>query len=309
MTKNSSIEWTHHTFNPWWGCTKVSAGCTHCYAEALSNRWRKAEWGPRGVRIRTSEANWREPLKWNRKAGAAGVRERVFCASMADVFEHKPDQPELDDWRRDLFRMIVKTPHLDWLLLTKRPHLVNETIERVTGFSDSEMWFAGARNVWIGTSVESQETADERIPHLLHIPASVRFLSMEPLLESVDLTEIVCYPSESDKEAWIEIDCLTGTYLDSAGGFGNFNGMARGVGIGWAIVGGESGRKARPMHPDWVRSLRNQCNGAGVPFFFKQWGEYAPTFDVWNNYLDMRKMGKKLAGRLLDGREWNEFPE
>ena len=254
MSEKSAIEWTDHTFNPWWGCTKVSQGCKHCYAETQSNRFNKAEWGPTGVRIKTGAANWKQPLKWNKQAKKQGTRYRVFCASMADVFEDKLDQPELNDWRRDLFQLIINTPHLDWQLLTKRPENVNRMIERATGFSDSEMWFHAARNVWIGTSVENQETADERILHLLHIPAAVRFLSVEPLLETVAV------------------------YLQ---------------GLHWVIVGGESGRGARPMHPDWVRSIRDQCTAAGVPFFFKQWGG----------------VNKKETGRELDGREWDEFPK
>ena len=273
MAENSKIEWTDHTFNPWIGCTKVSDGCKYCYAETLMDK-----------RVRTSAANWREPLAWNRQAKAEGRRYRVFCASLADVFEYKPDQPEMDDWRRELFQMITNTPHLDWLLLTKRPELVNETIERVTGFSDSEMWFFTS-HVWIGTSVENQEQADKRIPELLEIPAAVRFLSMEPLLGNVQ----------------VDLD-----------------------GINWVIVGGESGANARPMHPDWARSIRNQCKEVGVPFFFKQWGEWLPecqvkeqddwerlmdsgTHHMWDDIVTVR-VGKKAAGRLLDGREWNEFP-
>ena len=262
MAENSKIEWTDHTFNPWIGCTKVSDGCKYCYAETLMDK-----------RVRTSAANWREPLAWNRQAKAEGRRYRVFCASLADVFEYKPDQPEMDDWRRELFQMIVNTPHLDWLLLTKRPELVNETIERVTGFSDSEMWFFTS-HVWIGTSVENQEQADKRIPELLEIPAAVRFLSMEPLLGNVQ----------------VDLD-----------------------GINWVIVGGESGANARPMHPDWARSIRDQCQDAGVPFFFKQWGEWADGTEMWHNEdLQWRgcmvRLGKSKAGRLLDGREWNEIP-
>jgi protein gp37 len=270
MSEKSAIEWTDHTFNPWWGCTKVSQGCKHCYAETLSNRFGKAEWGPSGVRIKTSAANWKQPLKWNRQAKENGTRYRVFCASMADVFEDKLDQPELNDWRRELFQLIINTPHLDWQLLTKRPENVNRMIERATGFGDSEMWFHAARNVWIGTSVENQETADERIPHLLHIPAAVRFLSVEPLLGAVDLGLAGTVPSDISPQYR-----LVGSMIH------------------WVIVGGESGRGARPMHPDWVRSIRDQCNEAGVPFFFKQWGG----------------ANKKKTGRLLDGREWDEFPE
>jgi protein gp37 len=280
--ENSKIEWTHHTFNPWWGCTKVSAGCKHCYAETLSNRWKRAEWGAAGERKRTSDGYWRTPLLWNQKAAAAGRRERVFCASMAEVFEDKANQQEdLDNWRRGLFDLILRTPHLDWLLLTKRPQLVNWTIERVTGFSDSEMWFHAAQNVWIGTSVENQEQADIRIPELLKIPAHVRFLSMEPLLERV--------------------------YLDPEYFMTGWTGKAL-SGIDWVIAGGESGAKARPMHLSWVRPIRDQCAGAGVPFFFKQWGEWAYVNDLDDGGEKFAKVGKNAAGRLLDGCEWNEFP-
>lgn len=304
MAENTKIEWCDHTFNPWIGCTKVSEGCQFCYAEALMDkRYGKVEWGPQGVRVRTSEANWKKPFKWNREAKEKGIRYRVFCASLADVFEEKPDQPELDEWRADLFDLIVNTPHLDWLLLTKRPENVNHMIERVTGFSDAEMWFYALDNVWVGTSVENQEQADLRIPHLLAIPAAVRFLSMEPLLGPVDLFKFMNYVNETDDIG------LTAEGFDPE--------------FHWVIVGGESGQNARPMHPDWVRSIRDQCNAAGVPFFFKQWGEWAPTGQredgeryatIMRPWLDagdsqaVLKIGKKRAGRLLDGRPWDEFP-
>lgn len=332
MAENSKIEWTDHTFNPWEGCTNA--------------------------------ANWRKPLKWNRQAKAEGRRYRVFCSSLADVFEDKPDQPEMDDWRRELFQMIVNTPHLDWLLLTKRPELVNETIERVTGFSDSEMWFFTS-NVWIGTSVENQEQADKRIPELLKIPAAVRFLSMEPLLGAVDLSkwigEFFCsqcgYRGNDTGNYYYEDDigvespecpnCTADHWLFTQAAYhcafdGDHNP------IHWVIVGGESGPNARPMHPDWARSIRDQCQAAGLPFFLKQWGEFAPYQPLKPNgklafgdhkpparwhvshagsllsphqtgsfnthcghssgYVDMMRVGKSKAGRLLDGREWNEFP-
>jgi len=247
MAKNSAIEWTDSTFNPWIGCTKISPGCTHCYAEEIMDfRFNKVRWGPRGTRVRTSKSNWEQPRKWNRQAKKAGVRTRVFCASLADVFEDKPDQPEMDDWRIDLFQLIIETPSLDWLLLTKRPENVCPMIERATGFSDCLMWFPD--NVWIGTSVENQEQADKRIPELLKVPAAVRFLSVEPLLGSVDLENWVM-PDDSRPSHGI----LTGDSL-----------------IDWVIVGGESGPNARPMHPDWVRAIRDQCQMADVPFFMKQ---------------------------------------
>ena len=286
--ENSAIEWTTHTFNPWMGCTKVSPGCKFCYAETLMDtRYGKVKWGPQGRRVRTSDANWRKPLAWNRAAEFARKRARVFCASLADVFEVKVDQAAaMTGWRAELWNLIGQTPWLDWLLLTKRPEFVGRMVppEWMTGY-----WPA---NVWIGTSVENQEYAEKRIPELLKVPAAVRFLSCEPLLGQVDLT--------------------------AAGAI--YNGEYPGV--NWVIVGGESGRDARPMHPDWARSLRDQCQAAGVPFFFKQWGEWSETYPLgtplqkrgcvwtapWDDGVQMWRVGKKRAGRLLDGREWNELP-
>lgn len=244
MGKDSKIEWTDHTFNPWIGCSKVSLGCQHCYAETLMDkRMGRVQWGPNGTRERSSETYWRQPLKWNREAQDAGVMRSVFCASLADVFE---DRAELRQWRSDLFAMVEHTRYLRWLFLTKRPENVIEMV----------VWDAPGcklpENVWIGTSVENQATADERIPHLLRIPAPVRFLSMEPLLGPVDLSGV------------------------------SYSGLCRsgdwGPGIDWVIVGGESGHNARPMHPDWARSIRDQCQAASVPFFFKQMGGQQKPF-------------------------------
>lgn len=178
MGRHTTIEWTDRTFNPWQGCRRVSPGCEHCYAEARDVRFDGGKhWGPRGERRVTSAANWRQPIQWNREAKAIGVRDRVFCASLADVFE---DRRDLDEPRALLWGVILATPHLDWLLLTKRP-------QNVRGMVPSAWRDAWPRNVWIGTTVEDQKRADERIPVLLTIPAPVRFLSMEPLLERVDL--------------------------------------------------------------------------------------------------------------------------
>lgn len=298
--ENSNIEWTDHTFNPWTGCLKVSPGCHHCYAETLSNRWGRDVWGPGPKRQRTSAANWKKPLQWNKQASSEGKRFKVFCASMADVFE---DNPQLEPWRVDLLNLIQETPRLDWLLLTKRPENVNRMIEQATGFSDSGMWFHSAPNVWIGTSVENQEYADKRIPELLRIPAKIRFLSMEPLLGPVDLEDLA-YEAAGPKWA-------------------GFNAL-----VDWVIVGGESGHYARPMHPAWVRSLKDQCQAAGVAFFFKQWGEYTPYFGAgpfgvidkngeWATpapenipaYQPMHRAGKAKAGRLLDGVEYSQLPQ
>ncbi|MBY0430173.1 MAG: phage Gp37/Gp68 family protein, partial [Rhodospirillales bacterium] len=230
MAENSKIEWTDHTFNPWVGCIKVSEGCVNCYAEGWAKRSGLVEWGPKGERRRTSPANWRKPYKWDRDSASSCVK--VFCASLADVFENHPSiDPQ---WRADLWTLISSTPHLLWLLLTKRP-------ENIVRFLP-EGWMMGYPNVWLGTTVENQEQAEARIPHLLATPAARRFVSCEPLLGPLTLP--LLHPPHAR--------------------------------LDWVIVGGESGPKARPMHPDWARSLRDQCADAGVPFLFKQWGEWLP---------------------------------
>lgn len=328
MGANSKIEWTDHTWNAWWGCVKVSPACTNCYAATLGGRF-GVEWGPRARRRFFGEAHWAEPRRWNRAAEKAGVRRRVFCASMADVFEllpaGHPDEETLEEARGRLWRLIAETRSLDWLLLTKRP-------ENVLGLTPVD-WRAGTwpQNVWVGTTVEDQRRVDERIPHLLTIPAPVRFLSCEPLLGPVDLRrwlgEACCRPPWSDDTLHAH-DCEP-----------EKNGLAPGV--DWVICGGESGPGARPIHPDWARSLRDQCQKAGVPFFFKQWGDWQPR-DCMASAPDdpaewgageipllpdgtdcrgyealaaqeigcrvLRRVGKKAAGRLLDGRTWDEVP-
>jgi protein gp37 len=310
MADNTAIEWTDHTFNPWIGCQKVSPGCDHCYAETWDARGlqqRETRWGPHAARTRTSPANWRKPLAWNRAAQASGKRARVFCASLADVFDNHASIAQ--EWRDDLWTLIYRTPHLDWLLLTKRPQHIEETLERIQRHWAISGW-PGLRtgNVWLGTSVEEQATADERIAHLLQAPAvPVRFLSMEPLLGPVDLTQAIYGPE---------------AHRGPMNAFGHTDGFGYEINIQWVIVGGESGGQARPMHPQWVRSLRDQCEGANVPFFFKQWGEELPK-GQGNHDLDERglfrreshvggqtyyRVGKKAAGRLIDGREWNEVP-
>lgn len=321
MGENSKIEWTQHTFNPWVGCSKISPACDHCYAES----WAKRAGSPalwQGERRRTTPANWRQPLKWNREAQESGTRPRVFCASLADVF----DNAVPDEWRADLFRLIRQTPQLDWLLLTKRIGNAASMIERalIDGhLLTSRLPYWPWPNVWIGATIANQEEADRDVPKLLATPARVRFLSCEPLLGPIDLRGI-----------WTH--CPT---HDFAGGFcvkdcGNWRR------VDWVIAGGESGGHARPAHPQWFRDLRDQCVAAHVPYLFKQWGEWeiastenghhgsvmlatgerytwiaknGKTFnpsapndqDCWA----MAKVGKKKAGRLLDGRTWDQFPQ
>jgi protein gp37 len=273
MGKNSRIEWTDHTFNPWWGCTKVSEACKHCYAEAWSKRVGQKVWGPKADRRFFGEKHWLEPIKWNADAVASKQRLRVFCASMADVFE---DRRELDPWRQKLWDLIEITPQLDWLLLTKRPELIAE----LSRWQDD--W---PSNVWLGTTVENQESADLRLPHLASIPAAVRFISAEPLIGPLDIRQ----------------------HLGST--------------IDWVITGGESGPKARPSSPSWFRDLLRQCMAARVPFHFKQWGDWAPGRKLEQGTVAsttklqvadgtiMLRVGKKAAGRLLDGKMWDGLPE
>lgn len=345
MSDKTNIEWCDSTWNPWEGCQKVGPGCDHCYAETRNARFGggvAVNWGPGAPRRRTSAANWKKPLQWNAAHdqffAEHGRRQRVFCASLADVFDNAVDPA----WRMDLFSLIAETPNLDWLLLTKRignAHamldvVIQELSHGINNWSDAP-W----PNVWIGATVVNQEEADRDIPKLLNTPAVVRFLSMEPLLGPVDLTAayLPC-PSAMDG---LGMDPETGAYECCRRC--DYTGISNEMGIDWVIVGGESGHGARLMHPNWGRSLRDQCQVASVPFLYKQHGEWLPVCDYysdddhardaaldrpyklitrngaeWDEEFDgqpplgtwiMHKVGKKAAGRLLDGREWNEFPE
>lgn len=343
MAENSKIEWCHHTFNPWRGCRAISDACANCYAKVLVEGRLQQDFS---ARIRAAESTWKQPLAWNRKAAKEGVRYRVFCASLADVF----DAEVPDEWRLDLFALIAVTPHLDWLLLTKRPkvmrdflaakdldeaigHRAFELLERMNGITAEQSAIAAGLlhgggghalptsahlvphadawplpNVWLGTTVENQAMAEARIPHLLATPAAVRFLSMEPLLGPVDLTAIR-HGSDPDLSVF-----------------------GAQWGPDWVITGGESGPGARPTHPDWFRSLRDDCAKAGVPFLFKQWGEWRPHSgdDVFTGKVPetrwcdprgeypwpgphdedclMQRVGKQAAGRHLDGLLHDGYP-
>lgn len=263
MSDKSKIEWTDATFNIVWGCQRVSPACEHCYAEAFSKRLGKDLWGPNKERQVMSESYWQQPLKWNRYAEKTGVRKRVFCSSMADVFE---DHPTVNAERWRLWELIVATSNLDWLLLTKRPENMAKMLPAA--------WGNGYSNVWLGITVENQKYADERIPLLLQTPAAVRFLSCEPLLGAIDLSE------------WLyENDELSKVYPDV--------GVKLVDKIHLVIVGGESGAGFRPMNLDHARALRGQCICSGIPFFFKQVGGVRPT----------------SGGDLLDGVQWHEMPK
>lgn len=314
MGRFSQIEWCHHTFNTVWGCTKVAHECEFCYAEDWAARFGFG-WGLGSPRRTFGPKHWAEPLNWDRVAAEAGERHRGFSSSMADVFEDHPtvtgELPKLRD-------LIQATYNLDWLLLTKRPENVLRLWPNpIPGATYLDRLGPGMYpQIWLGTTVGHRKSL-WRIDALRKLHAKVRFLSIEPLLEDlgpIDLT-----------------------------------------GIGWVIVGGESGPNARPMHPAWARSIRDQCVAAGVPFFFKQWGEWKPgrsewspgepmqaarwiepdgSFSEWgkpqagtpwhvcrraglidlgksapHDAVFMTKVGKKAAGRLLDGRTWDELPE
>lgn len=319
MAENSKIEWTHHTMNFWLGCTALSPACDHCYAEVWAKRTGNAAlW--QGERRRTSAALWRQPAKWDAACAAAGIRQRVFTNSLADFFDNQVPA----EWRLDAWAVIAGARHLDWMVLTKRP----ENIAKMLPVMDSsapgyrpwnERW--PWRNVWLGTTIEDRARL-HRLDKLRAAPALVRFLSVEPLLEGLG-----------------EID-LSGIHL--------------------VIVGGESGPRARPLNPAWVRSMRDQCAAQGVAFFFKQWGEWLPGQNdragwddegqasaqwqdgKWGQFTPLSpaknyvmwspdgishpggsrtadkcfpvaawaaRVGKKAAGRLLDGVEHNGFPE
>lgn len=343
----TKIEWTSYTmpdgrvvqgytFNPWIGCDKVSAGCKNCYAEYDQDTRRgRVKWGKHGTRSVTSYSYWRQLIKWNREAAAANERRRVFCASLADVFEDWagqlidakgnplwwPDEEyyfsaekcDVDDipifshqttqiehyvpLTLDIIRLFL------FRLMEKMTHLdfllVTKRIENTMRMVPDHWKKKFPANIWIGTTVENQEAADIRIPELIKVPAIVRFLSCEPLLGPLDLGKWV-RTNEPD----------------------NFDR------IHWVICGGESGNQARPMRPDWARDLCFQCETSLIPFFFKQWGEYMPGFfpnlinqEVWvkedgtigpfmhgSNMQAMTRIGKKTAGAKLDGQKYNDSP-
>jgi protein gp37 len=283
MGEKTSIGWTHHTFNAWIGCHKVSPACKHCYAESFAKRTGRDVWGADKPRYFVGEGSWKKPLKWNREAEKDGERRRVFCGSMMDVFEWHDSEvtgAQMASARAKLWGLIEATPWLDWLLLTKRP-------ENAPSVLPDRWWFAQLPpNVWMGTTVENQEYADLRIPNLLKIPARVRFLSCEPLLGPIDLrpwlglecTHEDAY-TEPDTNAVICRECDEAEHLD------------------WIIAGGESGHHHREHQLEWSRSLRDQCAAAGTAFFFKQLGE-RPTEAIQDGSLQRFRQDNGLSNRL-----------
>lgn len=333
-----------YTFNAWSGCAKISAGCAHCYAADLPPKMRRgADWGVEAERVEASADYWRNAFAWARKAERLGVRLKVFAQSVADWAEERDD---LHGPRMRLLALACLTgQHLDWLLLTKRaahmraifdaPDLV-ENVAAASGYFveigavksalTRDEVVEGLARLWLGVSVENQRAADERARELLAVRAGigcVRFLSCEPLLGPVVLQGLAAGESMAAHEyrEWLGEDDRKRALRDRSP-------------IGWVIIGGESGDNARPCHPEWVRQLVTQCEEAGVPVFFKQWGEWAPrlvgdivtteieTGTRWREHdgkrwrepstdramWNMFKVGRAAAGRLLDGRELNGFP-
>ncbi|PWJ81560.1 protein gp37 [Pseudaminobacter salicylatoxidans] len=330
MGEITAISWCDATFNPWIGCTKVSPACDGCYAEALMDkRYGRVQWGApgkgNGTRVRTSPGNWSKPKAWDRKAAASGKRPFVFCSSLADVFDNQVPV----EWRRDLFDLIRATPNLTWLLLTKRPQLIVRLYEEAQRLKeDGTRWTstlprersAWPRNAAIGTTIEDQERAELNEPHLLYatdrLKPAFNFLSCEPLLGPL--------------MPWTPT--ILARTMDLIG-------HADVPSIDWVITGGETDQgmhKARPSHPSWFRAIRDRCAAAGVPFHHKQNGEWIAK--GWEHHgsklhltlagkvinkadcdknrdfpgmglIEIEKVGKHRAGRLLDGVEHNARPK
>jgi protein gp37 len=300
MSDQTKIEWADATWNPWEGCTKVSPGCAKCYAEARNHRFGNDNWGKGKPRRRTSAANWRKPVKWNAQVERQ-IAER--CKDGESAIDDDPIQrprifPSLCDWMdgevpvswlADFVKLMYRTPNLDWLLLTKRPERIRPMLEAVLDEEQYQVWFREMSppcNIWMGTSVEDQERADERIPELLKIPAKVRFLSVEPLLEDVNLE-----------------DHLVNTVSNS---------------IDWVIVGAESGPGARPCNVEWIHSVVRQCKGAHCPVFVKQLGARPITDNAnlyeWPEGVKLLAHGQSAAGARIGlkhrkGGDMQEWPK
>jgi protein gp37 len=306
VSDHSGIEWTDATWNPVTGCTKVSAGCDHCYAATFAERWRgvPGHHFENGFDLTLRPDKLTLPLSWRKP-------RRIFVNSMSDLFH--ADIP--DAYIARVFAVMAATPQHTYQVLTKRPARMRALVSRGVlggeGFPGmveeamAEFTHAGVErwplpHVWLGVSVEDQHWTDIRVPALIDTPAAVRFLSCEPLLGPIDLSAWM--PTGGAR--WQCVGChrfYGGPHRDACPDCGRVgywtgshtgNGHPHGQPIGWVIAGGESGHGARPMHPDWVRGLRDQTTTAGVPFLFKQWGGRTP----------------KAGGRELDGRTWDQFP-
>lgn len=300
MGDRTGIEWADATWNPVTGCTKVSGGCDNCYAETIANRFAGTPAYPNGFQVTLRPERLGLPLRWQRP-------RRVFVNSMSDLFH--ADVP--DAYIAQVFAVMALASRHTFQVLTKRPGrmksllasrdfrlAVHDEIEGRTARQHSEVW--PLPNVWLGTSVETQKWADIRIQHLIETPATVRFLSCEPLLGPVRLCSCDGAAHQVQRHPFLKNPACP------------LHGQNR---IDWVIVGGESGPGARPMHPDWARLLRDQCTVAGVPFLFKQWGEWRWAREADDAAHEMagastvQRVGKKAAGRELDGIVWDQYPE
>lgn len=327
MSDRTGIEWTDATWNAVTGCTEVSPGCDRCYAKTFAERWRgtPGHYYERGFDVLLRPEKLDQPLRWRRP-------RRIFVNSMSDLFHDAVP----DEYIAKVWAVMAAAPRHTFQVLTKRHARMRSLLNNGTFFEtvadyalefDRDIWRRWQAeqnawplpNVWLGVSAENQQWADIRIPALLETPAAVRFISAEPLLGPVRLRGEWLLPTEDEF-----------TRADLGG---------RWKWLDWVIVGGESGPGSRPMHPDWARSLRDQCAAAGVPFLFKQWGEYRPNQRGVRGYstdrdrfvfLDgsghmalrdmaesmsgpgfgttVKRVGKKQAGRVLDGRTWDEYP-
>ncbi len=304
---STKIEWCDRTWSPITGCSKVSEGCKNCWAERMSKRLAGRCGYPVGdpFHVTMHPGRLGEPLQWKKP-------QRVFVCSMGDLFHN--DIPPI--FIKFIFNTIERCPQHTFLILTKRPRRAYEVLAGNTMFCLQ----GPLPNLWIGVSIEDQKTADERIPVLLQVPAAKRFVSVEPMLGPVNL-EAIPLP-----DAYLTMNGITGVAQplseknNESDDYVYFT--RHDYKLDWVICGGETGPKARPIHPDWVRSLRDQCVVAGVPFFFKQWGEWSYTYGgipekakseiVYSGRNDscvkMWRVGKKAAGTGLDGKIWREFP-
>lgn len=295
MSDKTGIEWTDATWNPVTGCSKVSQGCKHCYAEREWPRMTKLVPSYAGrdfTDVRTHADRLDQPLRWKKP-------RMIFVNSMSDLFH--PDVPF--EFLDSVFATMELAPQHIFQVLTKRPERMRDYMLEIRKHRSP------LQNVWLGVSVEDQATADERIPLLLDTPAAVRWISAEPLLGPVRLSGLFGLITDDED---VRIDALNGTFITSRY---QEEPTPLGARIDWVVVGGESGPNARPMHPQWARDLRDQCAQAGVPFLFKQWGEWGPNWynDDAGQKIEgsewMDRMGKKAAGRLLDGIQHDGYPE
>lgn len=255
MGENTRISWTDHSWNPWTGCQRVSEGCVHCYAEVWAKRTGRDLWGAKGKRKRTTKSVWAKPKTWNHVAALDRRPRKVFCASLADVFE---DAPGPNGWRPDVWDLIRACPWLDWQLLTKRP----ENIARML----PDDWGRGWPNVWLGTSIEDRDVV-ERARILGDVPAFVRFISYEPALGPV-IPDEISVVSDADRPE------LSGTFYRWEDGYTEpglrFYNNDGELAFHWLICGGESGAGFRPMQLEWAADARDACDTEGVAFYFKQ---------------------------------------